>query len=168
MENTNDILDGGSDAVATGERPVFLKVLCILTFVGSGLGIVGALIGLMTSGMTEESLRMSQSIMQDSPFNDILSFNFEEMVRWQNYSNFANLGGSLLCLAGALLMWRLKKIGYFLYIPGWIIPLVVSAMAMKYIMSGWLASFGVVGIVLNAMIAAAFIIMYGLNVKHMK
>ena len=168
MENTNDILDGGSGAVATGQRPVFLKVLCILTFVGSGLGIIGALIGLMTAGMTEESMRLSQSLMSDSPFNDLLSVNFEEMMRWQKYSQLASLGGSLLCLTGALMMWRLKKIGYFLYIPGWIIPLAVSAMATKYIMTGWLASFGVAGIVLNVIIAAAFIVMYGLNVKHMK
>ena len=165
METSNDILDVNINQ-NNGQIPVFLKVLCILTFVGSGLGIIGALFGFISSGASEESLRLSARIMHDSPFGN--SINFEEMMKWQVYTNWANLIGSLLTLAGGLLMWKLKKLGYYLYIPGWIIPITVSAIGMKYMLSGMFAGMGYVGVGINVVIAAAFIIMYGLNFKHLK
>ena len=39
--------------VQTTERPVFLTVLCILTFIGSGLSLLFALIGLVAAGAIE-------------------------------------------------------------------------------------------------------------------
>ena len=169
MENSNDVLDVNSGENRTPEKkPVFLKVLCILTFVGSGLGLLTAVFGLLGSGMSEESFRMSQRLLSDSPFDDFMSVDFEEMIRWQRYGALANLVGSILCLTGAFLMWNLKKVGYYLYIPGWIIPVTVGAIGMQYIMSGWLANFGVFGVVVNVLFAAAFIIMYGVNYKHLK
>lgn len=146
--------------------PVFLKVLCILTFVGSGIGVLGALIGLATSGLANDGFRMMEH-MDNGIFGDF-GFNIEQMIKWQKYMNFANLGGSLLCLTGALLMWRLKKTGYFLYVPGVLIPLVVSAIGMQYIMTGFMASMGIIGVFISGLIAAAFIVMYGLNFKHLK
>lgn len=165
METSGDILDENINQ-SYGQIPVFLKVLCILTFVGSGLGILGALMGFVSSGMTEESMRISTRMMQNTPFGD--SINFEEMMRWQVYTNWANLIGSLLTLAGGILMWKLRKIGYYLYIPGWIIPVAISAIGMRYMLTGMFAGMGFVGIAINVIFAAAFIIMYGLNYKHLK
>ena len=34
-------------------RPAFLTVLCILTWVGSGLGLIGGLFGLMSASVLE-------------------------------------------------------------------------------------------------------------------
>lgn len=150
------------------KRPIFLKVLCILTFVGSGLGILSALMNLLMSDMTRESFEMMSALSDSNPFFDSLGFDIEAMIRWQNYMNIANLIGSLMCLAGALLMWNLKRVGYFIYIPGGVIPLVVSAIGVQYMMSGWLASFGIMGVVINGMFTAAFIVMYGVNLKHLK
>lgn len=171
MENSNDILDNaatGNYAYTAPARPVFLTVLCILTFVGSGFGLLAALFGMLFSGMNQTSMRIMERSMENNPFADSFGFNYEEMVRWTTYSNWANLIGSALCLTGALMMWKLKKIGFFLYIPGWIIPVVISAFAMKYMMTGMLASFGAVGVVINIIFAGGFIVMYGLNYKHLK
>ena len=155
-----------SEETQTG-MPPFLKVLCILTFIGSGLGLLGAISGFFMEEFTRKSLEVATSIDQ-STLDLMGTINLDEMIKWQRYINIANLIGSALCLMGAVLMWRLKKTGYFMYIPGVIIPVIVSAIGMKFMMSGIMASFGAFGIVINGVIATAFIIMYGLNYKHMK
>ncbi|MBL4862065.1 MAG: hypothetical protein JKY09_03490 [Crocinitomicaceae bacterium] len=167
MEDELDLVID-SNGPEVNKRPAFLTVLCILTFVGAGLGILGAVFGLVTSDMTERNLQMSAQLMDDSPFGDFFGVNWEEMTRWQGYINMANLIGALLCLTGALMMWRLKKVGYYLYIPGCIIPLVVSAVGAQYMMSGMLAGMSTIGVVFAGMISLAFIIMYGVNLKHLK
>ena len=171
MEDSKDLLDNtasGNYVYTPPARPVFLTVLCILTFVGSGFGLLASVFGLLFSGVNDASMSLAQRSMDRSPFSEAINFNFEEIARWTTYSQWANLLGSALCLTGALMMWKLKKIGFFLYIPGWIIPVTISAFSMQYIMTGWLANFGAIGIVINVIFAAGFIVMYGLNYKALK
>ena len=148
------------------KRPVFLKVLCILTFVGSGMGITSAVISLLIGGMSEESFRILQQM--DGGILGGFATDLEEMMRWQKYINFANLAGSAICLAGALMMWRLKRVGFYLYLPGALIPLTVSIFGMQHIMTGFMANIGMFSIVLSGIFTAAFIVMYGINFKHLK
>ena len=164
-----DIIDTESQQVTgqgQGRIPVFLKVLCILTFVGSGLGILGAFVGLLMRRMTETNFRVMQSLGDDA--FGLLGVDLEQMIKWQTYMNIANLIGAAMCLTGALLMWRLKKTGFYVYVPGALIPLIVSAIGMQYIMSGFMSGFGMMGVVLSGMVSAAFIIMYGVNYKHLR
>lgn len=67
------------------------------------------------------------------------------------------IGVTLLALAGVIMMWKLKKTGFYLYtgaqLLGIIIPVVIAGMASM----SW---FGLI-------ISVAFIVMYGLNLKHM-
>ena len=51
-----DLLDNGTDPTYRGTRPSFLTVLCILTFVGAGLGIIYNLFTLFWVSSTEEFL----------------------------------------------------------------------------------------------------------------
>ncbi len=166
-----EVIDGQSSmsnpqGASKGGIPVFLKVLCILTFVGSGLGILGAFINMATKKMTERTFQSMNRFGSD--LFDTVGFNLDEMMRWQTYMNVANLIGALLCLAGALMMWRLKKIGFYLYVPGAIIPAIVSAIGVQYMMSGFMSGLGTAGAVIGGLISVAFVIMYGLNFKHLK
>lgn len=162
-----DIIDHQAKSTAkAGGLPVFLKVLCILTFVGSGLGVLGAVFGLLTRKMTETNFKMMQRLGGDA-FGS-LGVDLEQMMKWQTYMNVTNLIGASLCLTGALMMWKLKKAGFYLYVPGVLIPLIVSAIGMKYIMTGFMANLGAAGIIVGGMISGAFIVMYGLNFKHLK
>jgi hypothetical protein len=161
-----DIIDNESNYGGTQKLPVFLKVLCILTFVGSGLGILGALIGFLVSDMSTKSYEMMQTI--DNGGFDAIGFNIAEMIKWQKYMNIGNLVGSALCLTGALMMWKLKKVGFYLYLPGTIIPLIVTGIGMQYVLTGFMSGFGALSIVINGIFAAAFITMYGINFKHLR
>jgi len=147
--------------------PAFLKVLCILTFVGSGLGILGALGGFAMGGMNERLMQDMNNI--GGGIYDQMGLDIDAMIVWTKYSNIANLLGSALCLTGALMMWKLKKVGYYLYVPGVVIPAVVSVFAMRHILpSGPFAGLGTASIVVGFIFSAAFIVMYGVNYKHLR
>lgn len=157
----DELLDSGTEMQR--KRPVFLLVLCILTFVGAGLGLLGAVFSVFTMSQTEALYS------QMNNFGSDFGIDFEETYKWTKISNYMNLLGNALCLAGALFMFKLKKIGYYIYIPGQLLPLIGSYLAINSVFTGGIfAGLGVVSIVFTAMIAIAFIVMYGLNLKHMK
>ncbi len=121
-----------------GKRPGFLTVLCILTFIGSGLGLLGGL--LMTIGMG--------SIMGSIPGMGA--------AMGGGTAYFAI--GTVLAAAslfGAIQMWKLQKQGFFIYagasVVGIILPLI----------------FGLPFSAMGAIFPVLFIILYYLNVKHM-
>ena len=151
----------GKGTVTEDKLPVFLKVLCILTFVGSGLAILSSFFGLIFSSYSEDSFRLLESM----PKNGVMDFDFTNMMKWQKYSNLANLLGSVLCLTGALLMWSRRKLGYFVYIPGAIIPGIIGVIAIGNMMSGALSGFAKIGGYANIFFGIAFIVMYGVNYK---
>lgn len=163
MEEQIDMLDQENQGV--GKRPQFLTVLCILTFVGSGLAILGAIWGFVPS-TTENSLQAMREL-RGTAFN-IGDFNEENYIKWTLYSNIAALFGGLICIGGALMMWQQKKIGFFLYIPGYLITFIVSVFAMSHLLTGDLKGFGTISLAFSALIMLAFFIMYAVNLKHMK
>lgn len=146
------------------QMPVFLKVLCILTFVGAGITILSSLFSIFTMGQLEQSMKLMDDAFSDAQ----LGVDFGNSYRWTKISYFLNLFGSLMCLAGALFMWRLKKFGFYIYIVGQILPLIGSFMTINSMLKGVLASFGMIAMIFGMLFPIAFIIMYGLNLKHMK
>lgn len=165
MSETLDQLESIEPQVP--KLPVFLKVLCILTFVGSGMGILGALMNLVVSGVSKNILNTANE-MSDGMY-DRMGMDIDEMIRWTAYSNYANLLGSVLCLAGALMMWKLKRVGFYLYIPGNLVPLIMSFIVVNYTMgSGPFASLGIAGLAFSSLFYIAFIVMYGFNYKHLR
>lgn len=89
----------------TTQRPTFLTVLCILTFIGSGLGLIGNL------------LMMVGASFLSAIVGDIADLTSLIVI---------NLLGSIACLYGAIQMWKLKKMGFYAYVAGAGIPLVAT------------------------------------------
>jgi FtsH-binding integral membrane protein len=121
-----------------GTRPTFLTVLCILTFIGSGLGALFMLLATVGMGALMESIPGMEAAMGGGT------------------AYFAV--GTILAAAslyGAIQMWKLKKMGFFIYAGangvGIIVPLLFGM------------PFGIAG----AIIPILFIVLYYLNVKHM-
>jgi len=124
-------------------RPTFLTVLCILTFIGSGLSALFILIGLVAAGALSGWLG--------------------------SFPGMGDMGGlgsgylvivlvlALASLYGAIMMWKLKKMGFYLYTGANVIALFVPIIMA----SGKFLTLGLVFTVL-------FIILYGLNLKHLK
>lgn len=153
--------------------PVFLKVLCILTFVGTGLGIIGALYNIFAFDFTIKQLENQQEMLS-SGFNPLgdMSGLIEATKKWGMISYFLTLAGNILCLIAALMMWKLKKIGFFIYIFGQILPMISAILISSSIKggggSGFMNMASSVGIIITGIFVTAFIIMYAVNFKHLK
>ena len=119
---------------ATGQRPVFLSVLCILTFIGSGLGILFNLLGIF--GIGALSNFMSAYGVEGGETGVL------KLVLMLVFS-----GASLY---GAIMMWSLKKLGFYLYVAAQVLIVAFGF--------GWLA----------LIFSALFIVLYGLNLKHLQ
>ena len=135
----------------TPTRPLFLKVLCILTFISSGIGCLSAL---LTPVFAETIIEL----IQNSPKYDEADMADAIMVLnagWGYYSVMFVLATA--SLTGAILMWKLRKIGFHIYALANSIALFVPILMFSMPIS-WS------GILLTA----CFIALYALNLKHMK
>lgn len=137
---SDQILDNAS--AGKGERPTFLTVLCILTFIGSGLGVLGGLMGLAGS----------QMLARFAPVGDLMIVTLIGLV------------AAGLCLFGAIQMWGLKKMGFTLYVAGSGISIIMSI--VNVLSMGNLGPFaGAIwtGLFIGIGINVAFILMYNAN-----
>ena len=159
----DSLLDNEGKKPYEGKRPVFVQVLCILTFVGAGLAIVTAVISILVMGQMQDTMNS----MNDSLGGLELDTGLDNMYRWSKIAQFLNLFGSVLCLVGALFMWRLRKFGYFIYVFGQALPLFGTFMTYNSMNFGVFGGFGFISMFIGALFPIAFIIMYGLNLKHM-
>jgi hypothetical protein len=157
----------------------FLMVLCILTFVGSGYGVIGGVIGLFTAKNTEKQMaKMDQDINQVLNNSDIKPDD-KKVVEFakdftkgmtkgltkenQQKQNIGNIVASIFCLLGAFLMWRLSKKGFYLYLLGTIIGIAVPLVV--YGMSNLL---GMIFVIVSALIGILFVILYSVNYSKLE
>lgn len=149
-------------------RNTFLTVICILTFIGSGWGIGSGIYSYIkadqSAAETAEKIEQAQDKMtDDSP--GFLKNMMDSAAAGANADNIRksslfSIFSCLLTLGGAILMWRLSKNGFYLYLAGTII-----AVATPIIVIGGMI--GMIGAASNAFVGLIFCILYGVNLKHM-
>lgn len=164
----NQILD---EIPETKTMTATINVLTILTFIGCGIAFISAIWSLYSSGKYMEQMAMMQErIDQISESGSETAANFMmqsmDMVKKQ-YDNrylllIVNLLATGLCVFGALEMRKMRKNGYYLWLTGELLPILITVAIIGFNLMG--------GIVLGAslLFASVFIILYGLQVKHMK
>jgi hypothetical protein len=143
----------------TAKRPSFLTVLCILTYVGVGLSVILSIVGFMaTQALTSMADTMgTMSGVEEMPgMTDAMN-----AIKYANVTLAISILGAVLCLVGAILMWKQKKNGFYIYVIGQVAPLVTSAV----LLGG--SAFSGMALFMGAIFPIAFIVMYGLNLKHM-
>ncbi|MBI4930332.1 MAG: hypothetical protein HY841_06185 [Bacteroidetes bacterium] len=154
------------------KRPTFLTVLCILTYVGVGLGIVMSVVAWWgmhaaqammdaTSSMAEGMTEAAGTDMSSIPGMGDAMAEANAAIKWANVTLIVSIVGALLCLVGALQMWKLKKMGFFIYVVGELAPVIATAV----LLGG--SAFGGMSLVMGAVFPVLFVILYGLNLKHM-
>lgn len=152
--------------------PTFLKVLCILTFIGAGFGIIGAIYSVAMHDFTMNMMSRSLESAQNNPFMP-KNFNatyMETLEKWGMVSYGLNFLGSFLCLMGAIFMWKLKKSGFYVYVLGQIVPFIAAYGLLGGMTAGG-GTFGglmLAGQILGALFPIGFIVMYAVNLKHLK
>ena len=173
-ENSNQSAPSGANSSQNPKRPILLIVICILSFVGLGWAILQGLINIMVGKTTESFYSMYQSMMEksindmgDAPpmatawleniMNGVLGY-----VEHLSAINVANLICSILALAGVIMMWNLKKLGFVLYAVPKVFMLFFPLFLVGFnVFSTIVLSSGIV-------FTGAFIAMYAVNLKVMK
>lgn len=174
MKNNWDEFDTRQSA-----RPSFLTWLCILTFIGSGWAIINSVWSYSIAGktffiLTEQRDAKADSIRVDSTsfkddhgngfFRGKIKASFEKMLTKENIQKQAigKFLAALFTLAGAILMWKLKRTGFYLYIVGVIIGIIVPF----YLFGNDLIAVGASSF--STFFGLIFIALYALNLKSME
>jgi hypothetical protein len=133
------------------KRPTFLTVLCILTFISSGLGCLSALITPLFSDIIIGFLKSTP--------------NYDETVMGQTISllqagwlfYLITFVLALCSLIGGVLMWNLKKIGFHFYALSNLgllfVPMLILGMPISWE---------------GILFTSSFIALYAVNFKFLK
>jgi hypothetical protein len=157
----------------TNLRPNLLTVLCILTFIFSGIGIFSSITnftGAETAvGITKDVFEEAKDKIDDESKNDKgaafagkIMDAVTEGLTVKNIKNnaIANFIANILTMIGAILMWGLNKKGFWLYIIG----TAVVIFAPMLIYGGWI---GIASAGIMAIFGILFCVLYGINLKIM-
>ncbi len=135
-----------------GKRPVFLTVLCILSFIAAGFAIIGyvgiiTVMGAATAAVSAiEGMEGMSEVMEAAGPSAGMTWAYI----------IVGFLTTIVGLLGVIKMWKLKKQGFMMYAGATVVSLI-----MGIVYSGFGAS--IVGII----ISGAFIAMYYMNTKHM-
>lgn len=90
-------------------RPRSLSFLCIATFIFSGLGVLSSVITPLFADV------LKQYMMSDPNYNEAMMADNLKVIEagWGYYSITFVL--TLISVIGAILMWKLRKIGFHFY-----------------------------------------------------
>jgi len=145
MENTTPLNNN------VPQRPVFLTILCILTFISAGMGGLSALTTPLFADMMVDLVKASPL------FDETLKPQIIQMLKagWGYYiSTFILAACSFI---GAVFMWNLRKIGFHFY--------AIANLALLFVPTLFL---GVTAGIENVLFSLLFIGMYAIYLKIMK
>lgn len=167
-------MESTATAASPRKRPDFLTVLCILTFIGSGFGLVSALTNYANADVlteiakdaldqskekVDEDLEGSEKGIANKVISGAASM-MDPVKLKQNY--LLTFVSNLITLSGAFLMFRLKKAGFWLYVAGTLMLVVTPVIIFgpgNLFSLGLTFLFGIIGIL--------FIVLYSLNLKYL-
>lgn len=156
---------------ATKQRPTFLTVLCILSFINGGLNILFNLPSLLMPNFMEsymETMKQIQGMNDYSnapPFlagmmNDMMAM-MDRMADHWTIMILSTILLAVMSVMGAWMMWNLKKTGLLFYTTAQVLWTM-----MPFIFLGS-NIFVVLAVFINGIFTLGFIILYGLQLKHM-
>lgn len=169
---SDDIFDSEDDSFnEKEERPIFLTVLIVLTWLAVASTVSSSAFSLANSGnaaeQMEQSMAMFDQIPNDNPIisaymDDFKDF-FEVAIQNMVPLNLSNLILYLIEGFAALLMFNLKKVGLWLYIA-----CQVGFVMVFYIFYPSNNIMTTITLISAVIFSLLFSILYGVNAKHLK
>lgn len=151
-------------------RPLFLTILCVITFIGSIAGIILNSKGYVsaeeevhkiTSGRSKTQLKNLFTHDNITPSDELVSIG---NLNVENYKKFSIgcIASYILCLVGTILIFKLKRTGFYSFTLGTFFNLITH-----FLLFG--DNFGAMGIsIVAALTGFIFVILYGMNLKYME
>jgi hypothetical protein len=135
----------------TIQRSSFLNIICILTFIGCAFSIASGIYSYQTGEKKLIEIQQQKEMLEskEAPAFSIEMLDEAEGLIQKSIANktlflWLNIVCSIICAIGAFLMFRLKKIGFFIYaVPEIIAPsIVLLILGMGTGAMGMFMSFG--------------------------
>lgn len=149
-------------------RSQFLTVLCIFTFLSCFLGLIDAVVSLAKPNDVAATARIDRTLTPEQKKQQAKEY-FEDRASGDGPMpgdpdqiralSIAQLGYSLLTLVGAVLMFRLRRIGFWIYVLGVLVGLVAPVT---------LAGFSALNTSFGVFFSILFAGLYALNLKEMR
>ncbi|MES2284224.1 MAG: hypothetical protein V4547_00965 [Bacteroidota bacterium] len=156
-----------TEAVLPAKRPKFLTVLCILSFVGIGISLVSGIISYFSYSALANAGGLLNSIGAGVKDGEKIgeSMNALASAMGMDYGKWALVALiqailNIPILVGVLMMWKQKKVGFYIYTPFEIIQPIMPIIFGLGLVGGLSA-------ILSLIFAIVFVVLYALNLKHM-
>lgn len=156
------------------KRPVLLTVLCILSFITIGFGLLGVLFTLIGGEPSPEKIQAAYNEliqmageMRDKQLTTIADMieQAADLTVYQQHRYWSVLGINALTMitgfVGVLFMFKGRRLGFHLYI----IYNLISVGGMFLIVPSHMVP--MVSVIMNLFISGLFIFLYALNLKWM-
>ena len=158
----------------TQARPTFLTVICIISFVGLGLSIINNLFSIafgafsstfypfIQDGMEQALNEVSASDPAASAFMEQIFSSVLKVFEVMPILASIGLALAIVALVGVIMMWNLKKTGFYLYSGAKVIMIFYPMILIGVNFITTIAALS------GFVVAAVFITMYALNLRSMK
>lgn len=149
-------------------RSQFLTLLCVLTFLSCSWGIIDAIVSFVETDAVsqtpliernytpEQQKELPKQYFEDRSSGDAPMPGDPDEIR---ALSVAQLGYSLLTLVGAILMFRLRRAGFWVYLAGVLVGIVAPIA---------LAGFGALNTTFGVFFSVLFAVLYGFCLKEMR
>lgn len=168
MSEFEDTIDNG-EIVGKSVRPKFLSVLCVLSWIYVAISVLGSLSNITTSYEDlEAQIEVSRDQLENMPpgmegfMEDTLSF-AEGTLEYIKPMNIITLVLMLIQGMAVYQMFNLSKNGFWLYT---LVQVLLIGVTVYFI--PWPNILSTLTIAFYLLIVIIFLILYGVNVKHMK
>lgn len=148
-EETIQSTENAAPAAETGKRPVFLTVLCILSFIAAGFGIITFVTMIAAMGAATAMVGGMEGL---EGISEASSMGPSAGMTWAYF--IVGLLTIIVGLIGVIKMWKLQKQGFMLYVVANVVSMIM----------GSIYSFSIGALIMPIL----FIVLYYLNLKHMK
>lgn len=155
------------------KRPVFLLVLCILTFVGSGFSFLTGIYNLATFGTFQKSMSAFTKLknvatnVTDENMNAVLN-TIDQLANWFYWSYIMNMVGALIAIIGAVFLLKRYRIGFVIYVFAQLLIVVPGFGILSQVdQVPFLGFVFKLGFIIGHLFTIGFIIMYATQLKQM-
>lgn len=147
------------------QRPQFLTIVCIIGFIIAGLGIGAGVLGyftmkLIASGTMDEITAQANDPSVTARMEEAQAKLAETGLSLDQLGTMSLIssGLALVALIGMIMMWRLRRAGFYLFtltqLVGLVLPLLMGG---KFQFSP-----------VSTLVPITMITLFGLNLKHMR
>jgi hypothetical protein len=163
MTLDREFLDAGSIGIKAKSRGPFLTTLCILSFIGCGLSFIGTLYSFY-SYYTSLKYLSELNTSVDNPLGEEM-FSSVKMILWSGLVSLVSTG---VVLWGVIMMWRLRKSGFRIYLVGQLAPIIFSVV-IAYIAKDSTSFTGIrhISVIFGLFPALIFIVLYGIAIRRL-